>query len=78
MIQWAYSKDGITFTPIDNVKTHEAFGKTALNLSDNGGLGLTALDNQEKVYLRATFVFGRKGGSLALDNLQFTGFPIKK
>jgi len=78
MIQWSYSKDGITFTPIENGKTPEAFGKTVLNLSDKDGMDLTALDDQEKLYLRATFVFGRQHGSLALDNIQFTGSPIKK
>jgi hypothetical protein len=79
-IEWSYSTDGNTFTPLEGIETLAAFSKTVVNLSDTDGRGLNALDNQDTVYLRATFVMDRKGGTVtvALDNFQFTGFPIEK
>jgi hypothetical protein len=77
-IEWSWSTDGSNFAPIENIQTPEAFGRVLVNLSNRDGLGLDALNNQDAVYLRATLVFKGEGGTLALDNFQFTGFPIKK
>ena len=74
LIQWSYSLDGKTFTPIKELDRQTAFSKEEINLSADGGLGLKQLDNQKTIYLRATLVYpAAPTGSLAFDNFQLTG-----
>ena len=74
VIQWSYSLDGKTFTQFKEVDRATAFSKEILNLSGEGGLGLSQLDNQKTIYLRATLVYpAAPAGSLAFDNFQLTG-----
>ena len=74
LIQWSFSTDGKTFTPIKDSDENTAFSKQVINLSGEGGLGLTQLDNQKTIYLRATLIYpGAPAGTIAIDNFQFTG-----
>ncbi len=74
LIQWSFSTDGKTFTPIKDSDENTAFAKQVVNLSGEGGLGLTQLDNQKTIFLRATLVYpSAPAGTIAIDNFQFTG-----
>lgn len=77
-IQWSYSLDGENFQPVSEISKQTNFSRETLNLSGEGGLGLEALNNRKALYLRATFLFPAKpAGSIAIDNFQFLGSPIK-
>lgn len=74
IIQWSYSVDGKTFTPLKEVDRLTAFNKEEINLSGEGGLGLKQLDDQKTIYLRATLVYpAAPTGNIAFDNFQLTG-----
>ena len=78
VVQWAWSTDNSKYTDFDEQTGEGVFHPATINLSGPGGKGLTQIDNQKTVYLRATFLFpsGRKG-SVAFDNFQLTGAPVK-
>lgn len=72
---WSGSTDGQHFTPIDAAAPTPTFGKQTINISADGGQGLTQFDDQPTVYLRATFNFPEPRGNLSLDNFQLRGIP---
>ncbi len=76
-IQWSYSLDGVNFTPIAELKSTDAFQPAVLNLSGPDGLGLTMLNNQPKIFLRATLqMAASKADSISIDNIQFSGSSL--
>jgi hypothetical protein len=67
---WAYSTDGVTFTPFSSItgRNATAFSDLFVDFSS-----VTALNNQANVYIRLT-VSGASGtGNNRLDNINFTG-----
>ena len=78
-IIWSWSTDGENFADFASNKEIYPFQLVTYDLSGPGGLGLTQLDDQQKLYLRATFQFpGKPPGSVALDNIQFTGESLAR
>lgn len=76
-IKFSWSADGTHFQEFASETQHLPFQKITYNLSGPGGLGLTALDNQKTIYIRATFLFPSKpAGTAAIDNVQLIGAPL--